>query len=191
MTTFSIYLTGRLQKHFGLKTIDIQHDTEATIPTDWHLLWRMDHLVSQPDGSQHLFIATNAASLYSFLIPIDDGDDGYGNFEDLIFIFYRYWFDAVISRGFQPPRPQETRTDYLRGQPRQLIGSMNDLVYHAEFSILEQENDIKTTHKNIRHIPMKKGKEYIFPDDEFERLLDEQPPYPRLPEDPQIIQFPN
>ncbi len=81
MTSFSIYLTGRLQKHFGIKTKDIQHDSEATTPTDRHLLWRMDHLVSRPDGRQHLFIATNAASLYSFLLPIDGGEDTYGNFD--------------------------------------------------------------------------------------------------------------
>lgn len=187
MTPFNLYLTGRAQKHFGLKTKDIQHDSEATIAPDWHLLWRMDHLVSQPDGSQHLFIVTNAASLYSFLIPIN----GDGSFEDVISIFYQYWFDAVISRGFQPPLPVLTRTNYLRGKPNSLIGAMNMLVYHAELSILERQNDIKTTHERIRHMPMKKGKEYILPDDEFERLLDEHPPYPRLPQDPQIIRFPN
>lgn len=182
MTTFSIYLTGRVQKHFGFSTKDIQHDSEAIIAPDWHLLWRMDHLVSQPDGSQHLFIITNAATLYSFLIPID----GDGSFEQLISIFYQYWFDAVVSRGFQPPLPLQTKTEYLRGQPRQLIGSMNDLVYHAEISIIENHADIRTTHQSIRNMPMKKGKEYIFQEQEFERLLKEQPPYPKGPQNPDI-----
>jgi hypothetical protein len=187
--THQIHLSGRVRKHFGIPSGKVWPDTGVEPAREWHACWRIEDVVASSDGSQHLFLATNAASLYSFLLPLDCG----APFEDLVSLFHQHWIDALVGRGVRVPLPLNSATQFLRGRPASLIGSMNELVYHAQLHICEDGCDIKTTHRRIRHMPMKKGKDYIFPDQEFDRLLQSDPPFPgpAAGESSSILPFPS
>lgn len=176
MEHFQIYLTRRVQDHFGIPSGIISPDTQSSLSGNWHTLWRMDHLTCNQSETQHLFLATNAASLYSFIIPLMAEE----NFERLIGLFYQHWFDAVVSAGLQPPIPAEFRTEYLRGRPNALIGSMNQIVDHALMKLLDQNRSVKESHIHIRSLPLSMLG-WQCPSERLAQLIESDPPYPSLP----------
>lgn len=176
MEHFQIYLTRRVQDHFGIPAKNISPDTQVTLSEKWHTLWRIDHLTCNESETQHLFLATNAASLYSFIIPLMAGD----NFERLISLFYQHWFDTVISAGLLPPVTAEFHTEYLRGRPNALIGSMNQIVDHALMKLHDKNASVKETHVHVRSLPFGMiGWQY--PSDRLIQLIESNPPYPSFP----------
>ncbi len=187
MEHFQIYLTRRVQDHFGIPAKMIKPDSQAKIPDSWHTLWRIDHLTANSDGSQHLFLVTNATSLFSFIIPLNDEED----FNKLISLFYQHWFDIVLFSGLFPPVPIKTATEYLRGRPNSLIGTMNMFVQHALDAILDKGEGVKEAHARLRNIPVNFGGDWIFPSEKFAELLIEKPPYPNAPPDTRSSAFLN
>jgi hypothetical protein len=177
MEHFQIYLTRRAQQYFGIASKDVRPDKETEVTETWHRLWRIDHLTCNADETQHLFLATNAASLYSFIIPLFAEE----SFERLISLFYQHWFDAVLANGLFPPAKPITKTEYLRGRPASLIGSMNMIVEHALDELLDRGASVKLTHESIRSLPIFRKDRWFAPSEEFTRLLKAAPPYPPFP----------
>lgn len=177
MEHFQIYLTRRVQDYFGIPAASIMPDTQADLSGPWHTLWRIDYLTSNSSETQHLFLATNATSLYSFIIPLFAEE----KFDRLSSLFYEHWFDTVISLGLIPPIHAAVRTDYLRGRPNAFIGSMNQIVDHALLKLLDRQLSIKETHLHIRALPLKTiGWE--MPRERLSDLIRSDPPYPHNPQ---------
>jgi hypothetical protein len=176
MEHFQIYLTLRVQDYFSIPAKDIMPDSQADLSGPWHTLWRIDHLTCNNSETQHLFLATNAASLYSFIIPLLAEE----NFDRLISLFYQHWYDTVISHGLLPPMPAAVRTEYLRGRPNALIGSMNQIVDHALMKLHDKQLSVKETHIHIRSLPFRKIG-WSWPNECLRELIDSAPPYPPIP----------
>ena len=84
-------------------------------------------------GSQHVFLATNEASYYSFVLVLSEGK----KFKALVSMFLDHWLDAVSTRGLDVDGEFVHETQFLRGQPRKLIGAMKEFVFQIAQSATE------------------------------------------------------
>lgn len=171
---FSFYLTGHIQKLLGIKPSSLKPhkvaELDGTLSGMWHTTWRLDHVISSVD--QHLLVAVNEHSSYSFLIPIFDGQ----GIEHVMDSFYQYWYDVLIKHGYMPKKKQQYKTQYLRGGNSRAISNLSQLSYHARCSI-DRGDNIPTTHERLRSLPMKFNGKYDFPEVKFQQALDlETPP---------------
>lgn len=186
MEHFQIYLTRRVQDCFSIPVKNVMPDSEADLSGSWHTLWRIDHLTCNQSETQHLFLATNAASLYSFIIPLLAEE----NFDHLISLFYQHWYDTIISHGLLPPMPPAVRTNFLRGRPNALIGSMNQIVDHALMKLHDKQLSVKETHIHIRSLPFSTIG-WSWPSQRLRDLIDSAPPYPPIPSGAKVFPFSN
>ncbi|MFT4546937.1 MAG: hypothetical protein ACI9MB_000882 [Verrucomicrobiales bacterium] len=168
---FQIYLSGSVQKHFGLAAKDVPHNSDVEPEGDWWARWRFEFVLSAGGGSQHVFLATNEESYYSFVLLLDDGK-GIGG---LVSRFLDHWFDALSRRGVAVDEKLIHETLFLRGQQRKLIGVMKEMVSLVGECAINGEG-VEKMHLVIRNIYKTKGDGYILPHDEFKRLLAAEPP---------------
>lgn len=170
---FSFYLTGHIQKLLGIKPSSLkphkEAETDGTLTEMWHTTWRLDHVISSRD--QHLVIAINEHTSYSFLIPIFEGQ----GIDQIMNSFHEYWFDTLVKHGYLPKKKQQYKTQYLRGGNSRAISNLSQLSYHA-FHGIDRGDSIPLIHAHIRSLPIKFNGKYNFPDVKFQQALDEKTP---------------
>lgn len=170
---FSFYLTGHIQKLLGIRPSSLKPhkvaEVDGTLSEMWHTTWRLDHVVSSTE--QHLLIAVNELTSYSFLIPIFDGE----GIDQVMNAFYQYWFDSLIKHGYLPVKKQAYKTQYLRGGNSRAISNLSQLSYHA-FNGIERGESITDVHTHLRGMPMKFDGKYDFPDVKFQQALNTNSP---------------
>jgi len=170
---FQIYLTARAQQVFGFKSRDITHDSKVPLLGDWLAIWRCDHLVTDRTGA-HACIFTNAATYYCLLVTVADS-----NFDVLLRTFYTQLFSQFQGEGVQVPPGIQCPTILLRGNPRTLIGVMNQQVFDAEYCLWERGMEPKDTESHVNK-GIYGAPNYLHPISEFARLIKESPPFAEI-----------
>ncbi len=167
---FQIYLTGRAQQVFGLKAKDLTHDSKVSLSENWIELWRCEHLVTDREGA-HACIFTNSVTYFSLLVTVADSNVG-----DLLRNFIRQLFSRLQNEGVDVPPNIQCPASLLRGNPRTLIGVMNQLVFNAEYCLWEREMTPAETENEINKL-FYGAPNYVYPEEEFARLIKELPPF--------------
>ena len=113
--------------------------------------------------------------------------------KDLVSQFLDHWRNAFSKRGLDMDEELVHETQFLRGQPRKLIGATKEFVVQIVQCATEGLG-VEEMHRQVRSTLKQKGKGYIRPEEEFARLLAAEPPYfPtdfRTDEAPNVIPFP-
>jgi hypothetical protein len=173
ITMFSFYLTGHIQKLLGIRPSSLKPhklaEIDGSLSEMWHTKWRLDHVVSFTD--QHLLIAVNELTSYSFLIPIFKSE----GIEEVMNAFHHYWFDTLIKHGYMPMKKQAIKTQYLRGGNSRAVSNLSQLSYHA-FNGIDRGKSILDVHAHLRGMPMKFDGKYDIPDAKFKLALDTNTP---------------
>jgi hypothetical protein len=156
-----IILSAQAQKRWRIKPVVRANDP----PAYWLAQWRVD-FGQKPDRTWHV-LATNVATLYTLLIPLKDLKPD--KFEQL----FRLRLGFALTDAPALSKWKEAPIVYTVGNPRAVVGSMNDMRKHLAWS--EHTSD---------SIPMKDDEDWInetpflslptkSPDKEFAKRLSE------------------
>ncbi len=162
-----IYLSGRVQKLFGLKPSALVKDTETeNAPSTWLSLWRCEHLTSD-DSGQHLFLFTHATTFFSIVVYQQEL-----NLDKCLNQFREELIYQLRQRITLPQKPEMPIT-LITGNPRSLVTTMNQVIYECEViidnffeSYEDMENRINQTLRS---------KEYFSPGERFCEYLARSP----------------
>ncbi|MFC7337848.1 hypothetical protein ACFQY0_11720 [Haloferula chungangensis] len=180
---FVIMLSGRAAKHFKVRTQTLPKTDELDEESHWMDCWRCELIAEHRPSKTVYFLLTNAETLFSMVIPNSDR-----RIESLV-----SYLSQLLAREVARLRPdiqlQEGGTfRIVRGQPRSLIGSQNELLRFTLDLFNTPNPSLETIHKKLNHLPML-TLESIFPDDAFKKQLEAEPPTAPSPS-MKIIPFP-
>lgn len=143
-----LYLSAEEQSHFAISPQEIQSDNATLLSSNWKALWRCEHLISTDDQLEHLFLFTNAVTLYS-LIMVDRGND----LASLLGSFQQHFLLALHEHG-SPFKANnvEVNVQLLNGSPLPLIEHMSFLSDLAVEQLLANNADIEATEERLNNI---------------------------------------
>ncbi|HKK17374.1 MAG TPA: hypothetical protein VJ952_01725 [Opitutales bacterium] len=121
-----LYVSGEVQKQFNIAKEAVYPDESYELPEDWWSVWRCEHLLSDPSGEQHAVLFTNAATFLTFICHGFSDD-----FDALVCEFEGTFLGSLKAQGLILPDNVSTQTRLIRGNPRQLIGTMKQLGGYA------------------------------------------------------------
>lgn len=175
-----LYVSGAFQKQFDLSPQNLPHDSELDLPTDWWSVWRAEQIHFEDDMSWVLF--TNAKTLFSFCYRAYRDD-----FESVIQDFEHGFLSSLKANGLQLPPQVATHLVPMKGQPRSLIGSMNDLAGHFLADIYEGGASRDDAEIRLWSVPMS-ALDYDLPAEVYLRELRANPPLGAevIPPDPDV-----
>lgn len=117
-----LYVSNQVQQDFYIAKEAVYADSIYQLPDDWWSVWRCEQLVSDPSEGQHAVLFTNAATFLSFICHGFDDD-----FDALICEFEGAFISSLKAQGLKLPANVSTHTRLIRGNPRQLVGTMKQL----------------------------------------------------------------
>lgn len=117
-----IQLSGAAAKYFKVqpKTLPKVDDLSAGYP--WPVTWRCDMIAATEDERVHYLLLTNVETLYSVILPDRDRRS-----ETMAARLVTLLEHLCQQRGLEWPTPGDRTFRLVRGQPRSLIGSQNQL----------------------------------------------------------------
>lgn len=121
-----LYVSGEVQKRFDIAKEAVYPDSSYQLPEDWWSVWRCEHLLCDPSGEQHAVLFTNASTYLSFICHGFSDD-----FDVLVCEFEGAFLSSLKAQGLILPKNVSTQTRLIRGNPRQLIGTMRELGGYA------------------------------------------------------------
>lgn len=163
-----IYLSGYVQKLYKIKPTNIPKASDITLRTEWWSLWRCEHLVSDPED-KHLFVFTNAASYFTIIVY----QEGL-SLDTMLLRFNQELLYRLRQFGPSLPPKIKAQTRIIKGNPRSFISVMNNIIHSIDVKLFERKIGYDQTEIEINMTPCG-GPDYLFPRDEFERLLTESP----------------
>lgn len=117
-----LYVSKRVKQNFHITDEALCADSSYQLPEDWWSVWRCEHLLSDPSGEQHAVLFTNAATCLSFICHGFSDD-----FDAMVCEFEGAFLSSLKAQGLILPKNVSTQTRLIRGNPRQLIGTMKEL----------------------------------------------------------------
>ena len=117
-----LYVSGEVQEQFNIAKEAVYPDSSYSLPDDWWSLWRCEHLLSDPSGEQHAVLFTNAATFLTFICHGFSDD-----FDALVCEFEAAFLGSLKAQGLILPENVSTHTRLIRGNPRQLVGTMKHI----------------------------------------------------------------
>ncbi len=161
-----IYLSGRVQQHYGIKPTQLRKDTEiADQPSTWLSLWRCDHILSDKTD-QHLFLFSHATSFFSIVV-YQKGID----FNQLINQFHIKLLDR-LEPNKKPPEELEVTTAIITGNPRSLITTMKQILFESRVIIEDFFESYEEMERRING--SLRSKEHFRPNDRFTEQLQQE-----------------
>lgn len=121
-----LYVSGEVQKRFDIAKEAVYPDESYQLPEDWWSVWRCEHLLSEPSGEQHAVLFTNAATFLTFICHGFSDD-----FDALVCEFEAAFLGSLKAQDLILPDNVSTQTRLIRGNPRQLVGTMKELSGYA------------------------------------------------------------
>jgi len=167
-----VYLSGQCQKLFGKKAKDMKKDSEVDpAQSTWLSYWRCEHLRSDSDG-RHLFLFTHATTFFSIIV--------YQEELDLNNCLQQFQSELIarLEDFIKITSPLSIATDTIKGNPRSLITTMNQIVYEASFILDERFRSYEDLEDCINH--SLRSKLAFRPSEEFARNLYKENPFVRV-----------
>ena len=134
-----------------------------------------------------VFMVTNQSSRFSFLLRLAPGD-----VKELFRNFHGRLMDALKQQGVRHPVRIQLQVTTLSGAARSLSGFQNNQMYQLDFMVegrrYEYLDDMEAP---LNYVPTYVNGSCIFPDQEFARLCQEDPPFPQDNGEDKIIPFLN
>ena len=165
-----VYLSGRSQKLFGIKASELPKDDETNLkkPT-WLSLWRCEHLLTDPEEDKHLFIFTHATTFFTIVV-----------FQEGLCIqsCLRQFQDELLFRlenFISIPEPLKISLQTIKGNPRGLITTMNQIIFEATYHLEERFQSYEVLESDINH--RFRSKEFFRPSEEFSLNLKNHSPF--------------
>lgn len=163
-----LYVSGAFRKQFDLNPASLPKDSELELPTNWWLVWRAEQIHFEDDVSWVLF--TNAKTLFSFCYRAYRDD-----YESIIQEFEHGFLSSLKSNGVQLPAEVLTHMVPMTGQPRSLIGSMNELALNFLSDFYERGASREDAEIRLWSVPMG-AIEYELPANAYLSELRANPP---------------
>ena len=167
---FQIYLSGRVQKVFKLKPKNIEHDSKVDLSQEWIDVWRCEHYGTDPVGS-NAFIFTNMATYFVIVVGVSKD----APFGDLLFGFGQKLMAHLVELTNRVPSDIQFTTQLLRGNPKTLIGVMNQQVFELDSRIIDQEVSFEEAEIAV-NCGIYGAPNYKIPYEEFAKFVEEHPP---------------
>lgn len=120
---FTLMCSGLVVQRFGISSKALPKLDDLERAGHWASCWRCDLAGSDQASGTWYFLFTNARTLYSLVVPNEDG-----NLVTLIELFSTILHHQFHLAGHQPLMTRRTSFTLVRGQPRSLIGSQNELL---------------------------------------------------------------
>lgn len=170
---FQIYVSGRIQKLFKLKAKEITHESKLALSPNWLEVWRCEHVISDRQNT-HLCVFTNVATYYSILLTSQEPHD----FRNTVGIFCSLLMrDFKLAGGMMPPGAQISYK-LIKGNPRSLIGVMNQQIRELDYLMEDGDCDLAKLQTRINS-GIYGHPHYLQPKDEFVQNIIQQPPFPK------------
>ncbi|MFQ3225016.1 MAG: hypothetical protein ACI8Z5_001270 [Lentimonas sp.] len=166
--TLYLYVSEPFQGQFDLNPDNLPEDTEQELPKDWWSVWRAEQIHFEDDMSWVLF--TNAKTLFSFCYRAYRDD-----FENIIQDFEHGFLSSLKANGVQLPAQVSTHLVPIKGEPAELIDSMNGLAEHFLADIYERGASREDAEIRLWSIPSS-GLDYALPAEVYLRELKANPP---------------
>ena len=167
--TLYLYVSGAFQTQFDLNPENLPKDIELELPKDWWSVWRAEQIHFEDDMSWVLF--TNAKTLFSFCYRAYRDD-----YESIIQDFEHGFLSSLKANGLQLPPQVSTYMVPMKGQPKQLIDSMNILAEHFLADIYEGGASRDDAEIRLWSIPCS-AIDYELPAEVYIRELKANPPF--------------
>lgn len=167
---FIMMLSGLAAKHFGITTRELPKTDDFAGEGHWSAFWRCDLIGSNDAEGIYYFLLTNARTLYSLVVP-----DRSRRLESLMADFTRILDHQFALAGLATAFQAGGTFRLVRGQPRSLIGSQNELIRCAIDLFERPGPSLDALCKDLNRVPMLKLPE-IFPEDAFKELIVSDPP---------------
>jgi len=182
---FYLYLSNRVIRHFGMAPREVSKNSKMPPVTHWATVWRIELMASTQDQKAHYFIVTNLETRYSLLIPHFGGE-----LNVLLRNWQNYLFRVAQDIVGRFPEGIYGSTQVMRGNPRELVGHMNEAIAHTlRYIELNPKTPLDALESRINLMPSLTLKD-VFPCDVFGKMIREAPLFPIDGNDmPNIIPF--
>lgn len=179
----ALMLSGKAAKHFKVASSKLPKADDFDAEGHWSSCWRCDLVAEHVPSRTRYFMLTNARTLYSIIVPNSDH-----RVESLVSMFSQILNREIGKLDPELGWPRVGTFSLLRGQPRSLIGSQNELIRCALHLFTKPDPSLEVLCSELNQTPMFAIEEVI-PRAAFEKYLTADPP--RFSEsDPTIIPFP-
>ncbi|MGD7651926.1 MAG: hypothetical protein ACQCXQ_01840, partial [Verrucomicrobiales bacterium] len=180
---FVIMLSGRAAKHFKVRTQALPKTDQLDGESHWMDCWRCELVAEHRPSKTVYFLLTNARTLFSVVIPNSDR-----RIESVVSVLSQLLAKEVTRLRPEILLPEGGTFRIVRGQPRSLIGSQNELL-RCTLNLFDEPNpSLENIRRELNRVPMFSLKE-VFPEDSFKKYLTEDPPSVPSPT-AKIIPFP-
>ncbi len=166
-----LMLSGLAAKHFKIALPGLPKTDDLAAAGHWSACWRCDLLGSDTDSGTYYFILTNARTLYSLIVPVTDR-----KIESLVAFFVEILDHQYRLAGITPPPSPGATFRLVKGLPRSLIGSQNELIRCALHLFNRPDPSLDGLCHALNRTPMFAIPEVI-PADAFAKAIASDPPF--------------
>jgi hypothetical protein len=178
-----LMLSGLAAKHFKIALPKLAKVDDLAASSHWSECWRCDLLGSNKDTGTFYFIVTNARTLYSLVVPVNEP-----RINCLVASFVSLLHHQYRLAGLDTPTSKGGTFQLVKGQPRSLIGSQNELIRSALHLLKRPDIPFDRHCRDLNLTPMLAIPE-CFPHDAFAKAIASDPPFQRASH-PNLVPFP-
>lgn len=146
----------------------------------WFSKWRCEECFGMKGSKARVFLVTNEASRYSFLLRLDPGDR-----QTLQSTLFAKMMKLLLDQECITLGQKSIQLHFLSGSAASLTATQNNLIYHLD-CVMDRETlpYLDDYEKPLNHFLTTIEGEYRFPEEEMWRLLKENPPFAEPPDPP-------
>ncbi|MGB6221217.1 hypothetical protein [Haloferula sp.] len=178
-----LMLSGKAARHFKVASSKLPKADDFVGEGHWSSCWRCDLVAEHVPSKTRYFMLTNARTLYSIIVPNSDH-----RIESLVSMFSQILEQEIGKFDGELVWPPGGTFSLVRGQPRSLIGSQNELIRCALDLFAKPDPSLEVLCSELNQTPMFAIEEVI-PRTAFEKHLAADPPC-FLESGSRIIPFP-
>lgn len=149
----------------------------------WFSKWRCEECFAMKGTKARVFLVTNEASRYSFLLRLDPGD-----WQTLQSTLFSKMMKLLMEQECITLGQKSMQIHFLSGSAASLTATQNNLIYHLD-CVMDRETQpyLDDYEKPLNHYLTTIEGEYRFPEEEMVRLLKENPPFAEPPDGPKNV----
>ncbi|MDB4265189.1 hypothetical protein N9891_00410 [bacterium] len=189
--TLNILLSGAASKFFKLKSpelISLRNWSKSWEDPIHHWVsnWRCEDCFGRKGTKERIFVITNEASRFSFILRLAPGD-----IRTLFKLLHEKLMSTIKGHGGKHPSTVQLNISTLYGSARSLTGFQNNLRSYLDCIIEDSEfKPLEDLEKRLNKTPTS-SLDFDYPCDGFARLCHEEPPFPEESANSNIVPFLN
>lgn len=189
--TFNLLFSARAAKLFSLKAPELMSlrtwESSWEDPAHhWISSWRIEDCFGMKGTKERVFIITNEASRFSFLLRIAPG-----RIEPLLKIFAGKLLQTLKNQKVHTPKELQYQFRALSGAAPSLTSQQNNHRFQLDAIIDSGNFEYLDDLENRLNLTPTRSVAYAFPINEFSNLCQEDPPFQDPPAGDNIIPFLN